>query len=314
MFGLKRFVIKLTIMFFLILFFVISYNQFYEKYRYKDNTYYTEEKFTNVPHGIQICNFGSSHGVYGFDYTDYSNQYTTFNFALLSQTLSYDYRIMQQYEDCLANNGIAFIVVSYFSFGEDEESHPNFVSKNKRYYSFLSPQYIKQYDFKEACICKFFNVLYETPETVVHNIWNSKKKGQDSYQTGGTGFDYIHDAEAAFSRHHLTDSDGNLIIRDEEINSLYGMIRICKNHNIRAILVTPPFRSEYNELFDDKYYNQFHEVIENICRDERIEYYDYSHDERFCHSDEYTRNADHLTPKGAVTFTDILIEKCTQNR
>lgn len=59
---------------------------------------YNEDKFYEVPHGIEICNFGSSHGDFGFDYSELDLNYTCFNFALMSQSLSYDCRIFQQYE------------------------------------------------------------------------------------------------------------------------------------------------------------------------------------------------------------------------
>ena len=48
-------------------------------------------------------------------------------------------------------------------------------------------------------------------------------------------------------------------------------------------------------------------MIDKICRDESVEYYDYSHDDRFTNTAEYFRNSDHLSPKGAAVFTDIVV-------
>ena len=36
----------------------------------------------NVPEKIQICNFGNSHGYYGFNYDAYCDDFTCFNFSL----------------------------------------------------------------------------------------------------------------------------------------------------------------------------------------------------------------------------------------
>ncbi len=85
------------------------------------------------------------------------------------------------------------------------------------------------------------------------------------------------------------------------------MIEICKKHNIRPILVTTPYREEYNNKYDETFYKQFHSLIDEICAKEQVEYFDYSHDSRFSNSYIYFRNADHLTSRGATTFTDILI-------
>jgi len=92
------------------------------------------------------------------------------------------------------------------------------------------------------------------------------------------------------------------------------MIRLCREHGVRPILVTVPFRWEYNGEFDEKYCAQFYALVDRICEDESVEYYDYSHDERFTHSAEYFRNSDHLSPKGAVVFTDILMNDCVKDR
>jgi hypothetical protein len=63
---------------------------------YVNNAGYGDDidKFKTVPYDITICNFGSSHGRYGFNYSDVSDEYNCFNFAMSSQSLSYDDRIL----------------------------------------------------------------------------------------------------------------------------------------------------------------------------------------------------------------------------
>ena len=55
-------------------------------------------------------------------------------------------------------------------------------------------------------------------------------------------------------------------------------------------------------------------MIDRICKDEAVEYYDYSHDERFIDRDDYFRNSDHLSPKGAAAFTEIVLNACVKSR
>lgn len=281
--------------------------------RNKVSNYYDETKFFNVPYNIQISNFGSSHGVYGFDYRNHTKNYTTFNFALISQTLSYDYLILKQYEDHFEDNGIMFIVISNFSFGYDEETEPDFNSKNSRYYRFLSPQNIKQFDWKQYYFAPFIlgpnSVLSEIKTNILNLFKKNKNQYEDLYEKGGVNFDYEKDAEATYKRHIHVDKNGKIIILQKEVDALYGIINICKKHNIKPILVTTPYRSEYNNKYSEKFYQQLHETISSICHKAHVEYHDYSHDPIFAKSYKYNRNADHLTPAGAVVFTDKLFKE-----
>ena len=304
----KKFIKNVALLIIIVLVSAVAVNALYQALRYRDKAMYTEDKFKNVPQNIQICNFGSSHGLYGFDYTDFEDEYTTFNFALTYQSLSYDYRILQQYEDHLAEGGVMFIPVSYFSFAMDEEAEDTFESKNDRYYSFLEPQYIKEYSLKQDIKNKYFALYFETPSIVIKNLALASKKGQDFYGTSTGDIDYEADAQNVHDRLWLFDEDG-LTVREEEYDALCGMIDIAKKHNIRPVLITTPYRDEYNNQFEDEFYPQFHAIINKLCETKNVEYYDYSHDERFIHSDEYNRNADHLTVAGAKAFTKIVMDE-----
>ena len=126
-------------------------------------------KFDNIPNTLDVCNFGSSHGLYGFNYADVQrNGYTCFNFGLVSQSISYDYRLMQQYGNHIVEGTIVFIPISYFSlFGKDEEDYDDFESKNKRYYLILPPELIKHYDDDfDMVICKTTDQAIELYDTI----------------------------------------------------------------------------------------------------------------------------------------------------
>lgn len=338
----KRFLIKLAVLALIMAMIFSGYNALYQRICNTDSAEKLEDKFRDVPDGIQICNFGSSHGR-GFDYRNWQDEFTTFNFALNMQTLSYDYLILQQYVGNLAEGGVAFIPVSYFSFGWDEEGMDDFRSKNERYYPFLQPEYVKEYSWITDIGIRHFQPLLYNPSDVLRNIRNSlskralsaweedteeeaillqtydTKKEEIPVQTEDTAeqevpaqtdseeFDFQRHADEKYRSHHIVDKNGDLVVLEEELNALHGMIRLCREHGIRPILITVPFRWEYNEEFDEKFYGQLHEVIDKVCEDESVEYYDYSHDERFIDSADYFRNSDHLSPKGAVVFTDLMI-------
>ena len=340
----KRFLIKLTALLLIMAALITGYDAAYRRICKIDPTKNDEYKFQHVPDGIQVCNFGSSHGRDDFDYSAWQEEYTTFNFALVMQTASYDYRIMQQYIGNLAEGGVVFIPISYFTFGWDEESKEDFRSKNERYYSFLEPQYIKDYDVVTDIGIRHFLPLLDDPTSVIRKIRNSLNKtetpelsdnGEETEETAETpeaaemaeaaaetedaeteegGFDFLSHAEEKRLLYRIVDQNGDLLVRDEELDAVYGMIRLCKAHGLRPILITVPFRWEYNDQFEEEYCRQFYEVIDRICRDEDVEYYDYSHDERFTDNAKYFRNSDHLSPKGAAAFTEIIMNAHVNNQ
>lgn len=338
----KRFLIRLTVLLLIMAVIFTGYDAAYRRICHIDPAKNDEYKFQHVPEKIQVCNFGSSHGRDDFDYSAWQDAYTTFNFALVMQTASYDYRIMQQYIGNLADGAVVFIPISYFTFGWDEESKEDFRSKNERYYSFLEPQYIKDYDVVTDVGIRHFLPLLDDPVNVFRKIRNAlnetetpefiddaeetdelpavaeatetepaeETKTPEETESGGaedTEFDFMRHAEEKRLLYRIVDKNGDLLVREEELDAVCGMIRLCKAHGLRPILVTVPFRWEYNDQFEEEYCRQFYEVIERICQDEDVEYYDYSHDERFVDRADYFRNSDHLSPKGAKAFTEIIM-------
>ena len=342
----KRFLLRVTVLLLIMAVIFTGYDAAYRRICHIDPTQEDEYKFQNVPDGIQVCNFGSSHGRDDFDYSAWQDEYTTFNFALVMQTASYDYRILQQYIGNLAEGGVVFVPISYFTFGWDEESKEDFSSKNQRYYSFLEPRYIKDYNVITDLGIRHFLPLLDDPITVFRDIRNALNKAEapelpdDAEETNeiseipeamgtaevsaeeteapqtavkDTEFDFMSHAEEKRLLYRIVDKNGDLLVREEELDAVCGMIRLCKEHGIRPILITVPFRWEYNDQFEEEYCRQFYAVIDQICQDEGVEYYDYSHDERFVDRSDYFRNSDHLSPKGAAAFTDIVMNDCVKS-
>ncbi len=88
---------------------------------------------------------------------------------------------------------------------------------------------------------------------------------------------------------------------------MYKLIDLCHENGVEPVLVTTPFRREYNDRFSDRFYEKFYGDIQNICDRTGCRYLDYSHDERFCDSDRYFYDADHLSEEGGRAFTDFIL-------
>lgn len=273
-----------------------------------------DAQIKNVPSGIQLCNFGSSHGMYGFDYENVEDRFICYNFGQTSQFISYDYRILQNYIDNFDKGAVVFITISHFSlFGPPDITYENFASLNKRYYKFLDDDLIKEYDAKTDFFVSYAPSLVSDDIVSLFkgllgirdsSVWNEMTDAQAA-------------AEHAYSRYSVfikekMDENGERLYNEEEIAALYNMIALCQDRGLVPILVTTPYLSEYNDSVrenDPEFYDDFYSLIGKVVSDTGVRYFDYSCDP--CFIDDYSLfyNTDHLNRNGAQKFTGILIEE-----
>lgn len=280
-----------------------------------DNT----KKFAHIPDKLQICNFGSSHGLCGFNYESISDKYNCFNFALNSQKLSYDYRLFQNYEEHIGEGTVVFITVSYFSlFGMEEIYDSGFASKNKRYYEILPPSLIKEYDFSTDLFCHYLPALGADTTTLVKTFLGKTSDNNDEiWKRMASDIDITADAKNAYSRHiEKYDEKGNRIYNQEEIDALYGLIEGCQEKGAIPVLITTPYLKEYTSevMKNTDFYDEFYALIDKVVSDTGVKYYDYAFDERFSEQYVWFMNADHLNKEGAKKFVDILMEEIVYAR
>ena len=308
----KRFTRNIVIIIVATLVCIMLYNQMY-LYCFtkeeKDHSRYSAIKFQHVPSNIEVANIGSSHGVHSFNYEKYDDM-SCFNFALLGQTLSYDWRILQNYGDNMKAGSVLFIPISYFSlYCRDEILLNNFESKNETYYKILSPSLVKNYSPMKGFLLKYCQAISYSPDVAIITAIKSKHVNAQNDEMKDTK-DFKLSAENAYRNHYLENlNDGKLVVNKEEMDALVHIIEYCKENGIRPILITTPFRQEYNEKWDEDFYEMFYSDIEQIVSETDVEYYDYSHDVRFTSNESFFVDADHLNDDGAKSFTSIVFKE-----
>ena len=273
------------------------------------------DKFSFIPDTIQICNFGSSHGYYGFNYEDLKNYFDCFNFGLESQSLSYDYRLFQYYSDHIDEGAVIFIPVSYFSlFGTEESSRNEFLAKNKRYYSILPASLIKEYDYKTAIYVRYLPSLASGTDDAIKTLLG--QSNNEDWQRATTDIEASESAEKRFYDHigkqAFYNANGDRIENQEEIDALYALVKGCQEKGAVPILITTPFLHEYTDEVKENspdFYDHFYSVIDQVVRDTGVEYYYYAFDERFVNNYSWFINIDHLNKEGARNFVDILMQE-----
>lgn len=315
----KKFVKKLIILLLAVSAITFLVNALYLKKLGPD--FENTDKFNEVPENIEICNFGSSHGLCGFNYEDVSERYSTFNFALLSQYLSYDYRIFENYKSHISEGAVVFIPISYFSLlGKDETDVSDFTSKNRRYYSFLPAYLIKEYDMETDVFMRFLPVMTVDPGTLFKALRGKTKQDYNDteWQKTAISMDVAENAHAAYMRHvgYQYVDGGSLLVNENEIKALYDLINGCREIGAVPVLLTVPYTREYTDEMKNAegFYEWFYSFMDKVTEDTGTEFYDYAFDERFSDKHEWFMNADHLNKEGAGNFTDILIDEVLKER
>ena len=265
-------------------------------------------KFSNIPERIQICNFGSSYGLYGYNYEDYVEEYNCFNFGLSGQSLSYDYRLFKNYESHIDEGTVVFITVSYFSlFGQDETKVDNFAEKNVRYYSILPPSLIKEYDVKTDLKTKFPCLFTNTGNLIKTLLGKNRVDTTDEvWERIATDIDVYADAKSKIEKQYY-----NGEVNQEALESLYNLIQDSKNKGAIPILITTPFLHEYtDELMNvGDVYDSYYSIINQVMLQTEVEYYDYGSDQRFSEKYEWFIDSTHLNKEGAKAFLGILMDE-----
>lgn len=272
-----------------------------------DQKYMDILKFTLLGthyHEVNIGNLGSSHGAYDFSYDNImSKGYTCFNFANTSQSYNYDYAVLQEYGHYMTSGSVLFIPVSYFSFNNEVTNSTEAEAMSIRYYHFLSPKNIPDYDLyvdivttKLPILSAGEDILQLFPDLNTALTAHAANEGIDVEE-------FARRARDRYSR-HFDNKDEYFL--PERIEELYDIIDYCKDNEITPVLITTPFSKYYVDPVSQDFLQEFYATINKVVNDTDVNYYDYSHDERFYDNLEYFSDSDHLNETGALYFTDIL--------
>lgn len=259
---------------------------------------------------IQIGNVGSSHGAYGFLYDDISDKgYSCFNFANVSQSYDYDLAVLKEFQDHIQEGSVLFIPISYFSFNSEVINSKEAEAMSVRYYHFLSPENIPDYDLYVDIITHKLPVL-SAGEDILELLPDLNTVL--TAHAAGSGIDAEEIARRAQERYSRHFENKEEYFMPERIEELYEIIDFCKARNITPVLITTPYTKYYIDLVPQDFLEEFYATIDRIADDTNVSYYDYSHDSRFYDNLEPFSDSDHLTEDGAIYFTDILWDEVAE--
>ncbi len=305
-FGLKCLLIPAAAVFIILLL-----NKPYQKY--DDQKYMDIVKFDMLGRDyweIHVGNLGSSHGAYDFNYDAITSRgLIAFNFANTSQSYDYDYAILQEFGQYMEDNSVLFIPVSYFSFNNEVVNETEKQAMTVRYYHFLSPENIPNYDPYVDIVTNRLPIL-SAGEELFKIIPNFDLSLIAHAADDGIGAEeFARRAALRYSRHFDNKTE---YFMPERIEELYNIIDYCKEHKITPVLITTPFSKYYRDLVADEFLQEFHDTVTTIATDTDVTYYDYSNDERFRENLDYFSDSDHLNEQGAQYFMQVLMQEVTE--
>lgn len=262
-----------------------------------DYSYKTKYLDENAP-DIEILFLGSSHA-----YRDINPVYidaNSFNAAYVSQSLYYDYRILEKYEDDWARLKYIVVPVSYFSlFYQLEDSPESWRIKNYSiYYSMRTTWHIADYS----------ELLGNKLNINLERIYSYYFAGQTNMTSSALGWggragpeiepDWVEKGKTAAQRHTAA-SD---IFFDENVDILQSIISFADRHDARVIFYTPPAFKTYVENLNERQLSRT--ILTMTELDEahpHVTYVNFLTSSLFDEGDFY--DADHLNEIGARKFT-----------
>lgn len=240
-----------------------------------------------------------------------------YNFAYASQTLDYDYWILNYSFERMDSLEWVILDMGFARpWAPQSTIAPNYNKYYQIYWGYLTEN--------NEDISSYFEMLADG-KTICHRINAKDKKlalqttDSDGYQSGyyeDLPFDKEKWGKAVLwnIEHHSVLTDENAVQRYRDGVEFYcQMIELCKKRNIKVALVTMPTMSMFYEKFDSCQINIVRHLADSLSSVYSNAYYwDYfKADSLFSVDDFY--NPTHLNPRGAKKFTLLLNRKINEN-
>lgn len=298
----KRFLVKSLLFLALTFGIMLALNRRYEETNHwkKENNVW---KFNFVPNGIQLANFGSSHGELGFKYDKFP-QYTAFNFGLGSQRYFWDYGLLRQYADRFAPGAVVLLPVSYFGI----TGRGNYDDMRPRYYRFLRREYFDRWDTMEAVRYAKLPVL-SAGTNILRCIKDIPPEHIDVFAIRTSHLEGEALRRYCLNKHQQWTSpqyEGGEEGYRQNLLELCQLVEFCLERGLRPVLITTPICTVLNDIYaeDGDFFPTFYRFIADMqSQFPGLSHFDYSHDPEFSPKVELFADGDHLNASGAELFT-----------
>lgn len=270
--------------------------------RQAPNSYrYKKEWMDKNSQSVKILVLGSSHTFYGIN-PEYMKD-KCFNLANLLQSFYYDDYLLRKYINKSSSLRYVILPVSAVSlYGKLEESEGWYRIINYELYMGCDDyKGISKYNFE---ISNFRNAVKKVGAYI-------RKKDKVLCNSLGFNINYSHNRKRTnwndglfVAKRYFANAE-NWTNYKENVGYLYDMASLCREKNIKLILITTPtMPSYYKNLNHDQMDCNSTTIKDLKLKFKNVFYYDFLNDKRFKSDDFF--NADHLSDVGALKFTLLL--------
>ncbi len=256
---------------------------------------YKNEYLNKHSNAIEVIVLGSSHVFYGIDPKYFKEN--TFNASFVSQALSYDYAILEKYQNNWRNLKCIVVPVDYFSLYLTLEDGPEeWRVKNYNIYFGIYNRIRVEDNFEILG-----GTLYSKLSRIYHSIkhesvvtcdslgWGTVYHSADSKDLNGTG-------KVAALRHGRSKDYEKFFMKN--VQTLNKIISFAKEKKVKLIFVTCPAYKSYTKNLEPDQLNTTIDFMNQLVTGNRnIYYYNLLNNQSFIGEDFY--DADHLNEKGA---------------
>lgn len=303
-------------------------NYYYKKDYYYMDVYGEVDAMKDVPYGLTMVNFGTSHGLSAFRYPEDTNGEVCYNLALSGEDIYHDFQTLKQFTDHLAEGCIVALPTSYFSFCMSTES-----PSQKRYYLYLDKEYIRGFNYETLINAKYLPVL-RSGEFIIKNLindqdidlggamMNNEDNSEEStnglltvsakaYEEQSENIDALNKKDEELTYHAkgrvVSWRNGYMITgkkyMTENIKLLVDMVEYCYDHGFKPVLVTTPiYKALNNEFPDEELKECYFDNIDKVVKQTKVPYMNLSHDIILSENPYYFGNSDHMSEEGADAF------------
>ncbi len=230
-------------------------------------------------HNLSAANFGTGMGYYDFCYD--SLDINAFNFALTTQGLEFDYKLMRHYREKFAKGCKMLLVLPYFIFCANDM--PKYHGINERYYSILPEEDV-------ALRCNSTRAEYalklagQTEEeraqrlelTIPLTETQMKAQISDALQDWLCSLHIV-----SFHSDELSPEVRRGIQASQQW--LKQIFAFCQAEELDPVVVVPPLSrtllAEIGQTFRDSH---FYGPLREVIGDRRVPVLDYTKEPRFC--------------------------------
>lgn len=255
----------------------------------------------------EVLIFGNSHPFYGLN-PKYFN-YDTYNVSHVSQTLYYDKLIFDQHINHFKNLKCIILHIEYTSLSEIVETQENKWRKYY-YYHYMGLNIPNNSDFKSE---KYLISWTRNFKDNCQLIFNYLKEGSIlNTDNNGYGINYTYEKRKKItfeetSARYKSIEDG-LDDFSDNVKLLKEIIQVCKQKNIKVLLLTLPNTKYFYSQFNQKKLNKMYSTLQDLDKGyDHVYYYNLLESNKFSDDDFY--DSDHLNNKGAIKSSKLVNHK-----